>query len=97
MLDGTHFRTYIVKADVWVNKTHHRDSQVPKGLGYTLNLTERVSVPTFLEAEVNTVGVSADADQTECPTGHWGDWGDCAPQSWGYCPSWGSLLNPQPL
>ena len=56
--------------------------------GYTLNLKERVSVPTFLEAEVNPVGVSADADQTECPTGH---------KSWGYCPSWGSLLNPQPL
>lgn len=52
MLDGTHFRTYIVKADVWVNRVHHQDSQAPKGLGYTLNLTEGVSVPTFLEAEV---------------------------------------------
>ena len=70
MLDGTPFRTYIVKADVWINKTHHRDSQGPKGLEYTLNLQERVNVPTFLEAKVNPVGVSADADQTECPTGH---------------------------
>lgn len=66
VMDRASFRTEIGTADVWVDKVKCPGSF--RIWVYT-ELTERVSLPTFLEAGGNPEGVSASTDQTECPKG----------------------------